>query len=196
MAQHIDEVADIAIPAVSRAEFIAQLRTGDILMFSGQEPISIAIERETKSPWSHVGYVWLPLYIEPLFIESVFPNGVRVSRLLSTYIGGAYDGDIVLCRRPIIPADGIEAIIARAISRLGLAYDWQSEVEQAAHNLIPFLPEHATNNELYCSGEVQLASTAWSPALQRPNPKVMPSPEDIWTDPTVLPLAKLLKGAS
>lgn len=194
MAPHADKVSDVWVPEFSQAQFIGQLQHGDILFFSGQEAISKAIEDETKSPWSHVGYVaFTNIYPEPLFIEAVFPQGVFISRLIPKYIG-VYDGDIVLCRR-ILPKEGIEAIIEKAVSRVGNAYDWQSEVEQAAHNLLHFLPEHATKGELYCSGLVQYASTAWDPPLQQPNPDVAASPEDNWTDPTVIPDCKLLKGA-
>lgn len=191
MAIHVNQVADVWVPALSCQDFAGQLENGDILFCSGASDVSRAIECETKAPWSHVGYVWLLPGIEPLFIEAVIKYGVRVSRLIANYIG-PYDGDVVLCRR-MLPQEGIKAIIAKAISRLGDGYDWQSEVEQAAHNALSFLPEHATKNELYCSGLVQYASTAWSPALQKPNASVAASPEDNWTDPTVVPICKLLK---
>lgn len=195
MATHVDKFLDVLVaPTLSKAEFIAQLQNGDLLFCSGDERISRAIEGETKSPWSHVGYVFFSdFYPEPLFIEAVFKYGVRISRLIPNYIG-PYKGGVVLCRR-VLPKEGIKAIIAKAISRLGDGYDWQSEVEQAGHNLLNFLPEHETGSELYCSGLVQYASTAWSPALQKPNPNIAPSPEDIWTDPTIMPICKLLKGA-
>jgi hypothetical protein len=196
MAIHVNKAADVWVPALSAADFTAQLQHGDILFCSGAARISLAIERETKSPWSHVGYVMISsLYAEPLLIEAVFKFGVRVSRLIANYIG-PYDGDVVLCRRApgLISAEGMNAIIAKAISRLGDGYDWQSEIQQAAHNLLDCLPEHATEHELYCSGLVQYASTAWSPALMQPNPNVAPSPEDIWCDPTVVPVCRLLKG--
>jgi hypothetical protein len=195
MAPHVDSTADIFVPALSIPDFKAQLQHGDILICSGQEPISLAIERQTHSPWSHVGYVALFPGSEPLLVEAVFKFGVRASRLEANYLG-AYNGDVVLCRRTVglIPPEGHAAIVAKAISRLGDDYDWQSEIQQAAHNLCGFLPEHATLHKLYCSGLVQYGSTAWSNPLRAPNPNVMPSPEDIWTDPTVWPVCKLPKG--
>jgi hypothetical protein len=194
MANHVDTVSDVWVPALSVADFKAQLQHGDALMFAGNGAISRAIQGETKSPWSHIGTViFTPFYPEPLFLEAVFPQGVIFSRLYDKYLG-VYDGDIVLCRR-VLPKEGIDAIIAKGISRIGCGYDWQSEVEQAAHKLFGFLPEHATEGELYCSGEFWYMSTAWTPPIHRPNLKVMPSPEDIWTDPTVIPNCKLLKGA-
>lgn len=197
MATHVDKVSDVNVPAMSCAEFVAQLQMGDILFCSGSKDISTAIERETKSPWSHVGYVWMTPWYEPAFIEAVFGEGVRVSRLIANYVG-SYSGDVVLCRRSpgLISAAGQVAIVAKAFSRVGTKYDWQSEVEQAAHKALGWLPEHATANELYCSGLVHYGSTAWDPPLQQPDPNVQPSPEDNWCDPTVWPVAKLLMGAN
>lgn len=192
MAIHVDKAADVWVPALSAAGFTAQLQHGDLLFCSGSAAISHAIEGETKSPWSHVGYVALFPDVEPLLIEAVIKFGVRASRLIANY-AGAYDGDVVLCRR-LLPQEGIKAIIAKAVSRLGDGYDWQSEVEQAAHNCFGFLPEHVTGSEVYCSGLAWYASTAWNPPLQRPNLNVLPSPEENWCDPTVVPICKLLKG--
>lgn len=194
MATHVEKVSDIWVPALSAAEFTAQLQSGDILFCSGEEAISHAIERETKSPWSHVGYVWLPGNgIEPLFIEAIFGAGVHVARLGACYTNGCYKGDVVLARRNLSAQDNNRAI-ARALSQVGDHYDWQSEVQQAAHMALGFLPQHATKGELYCSGLVWYGSTATTVPMVRPHPDVMPSPEDNWCDPIVVPVAKLLMG--
>jgi hypothetical protein len=193
MADHVDSPSSIFVPALSVEDFKAQLQHGDILFCSGRGCISNAIERATHSPWSHVGYVALFAGLEPLLIEAVFRFGVRSSRLEANYLG-PYDGDVVLCRRSVglISPEGQAAIVAKAMTRLGDGYDQESEIQQAAHKLCGFLPEHSTLHKIYCSGLVQYGSTAWSNPLQIPNPDVMPSPEDIWTDPTVWPVCKLI----
>lgn len=46
------------LPAQSYATLRPQIQNGDIVLFSGPELFSRAIQWATKSPWSHVGFIF------------------------------------------------------------------------------------------------------------------------------------------
>src|SRR5581483_8237768 len=117
MANHINSVKGSAIPAVSKEQFYAELRTGYFLVCSGSAAISHAIEDATKSPWSHVAMVVL-LFDEWCVLEAVYPHGVTFTPI-EQYVD-RYEGDIVLCKRAVDGADMDQtAAIKKGISLLG-----------------------------------------------------------------------------
>lgn len=192
MASHIKSVASSGLPLVPQAEFLSRALSGDLVFCWGQEAISHAIENETDGP-SHVLQLWQPTgYQKWLTLESTIDKGVHVGQF-SEYIGG-YNGDMVLCRRTLT-TDEIRAIQDRFFSILDDNYDWKSEVGQAAHKLLSFLPVEVPKQEYYCSGSQYYASLAVPPGLQRPNPEWLPTPEDNFTDPSVIAICGILKGA-
>ena len=193
MAAHIRCMAESGIKAVTRGELYQQIRPGDLLFCSGNEAISRTIEDATASPWSHVLMAWLPgsWSSQWLTLEATFARGVHVG-LLADYIDG-YRGEIAVASRPCLSAQMIRSALNRGLSLLDDNYDWQQEVSIAARKLVKSLPLIEPKHELYCSGLQYAMSLATKFPLQRPLANY-PTPEDNWTDPTVVPVCTLLRG--
>jgi hypothetical protein len=190
MAEHIDSVASSAIPSVSKDEFYRMARSGDLVFCSGKERISKVIESETRSVFSHVMQLWLPTDAKVwLTLESTIGRGVHVG-LFSGYTD-KYDGDLVLARRPELGAGAIATIRNKMLRVIGDAYDWKQEVTIAGHKICKEIPIEIPRNEYFCSGYQYYGSLAVSPPLQRPSVN-FPTPEDNWTDPSVVPVCALL----
>lgn len=78
MAQHIESVKSSGIEQVTKTEFYAALRGGDLIFCSGSYAISRGIEAVTGSPFSHVLMAWLPYRAnEWLTLESTAHKGVQ-----------------------------------------------------------------------------------------------------------------------
>lgn len=193
MATHINSVATSGLPLVSSAEFWSQVRNADLIFCSGADGISVPIEKETGSPFSHVFQVWIPPDLKtPLVMQSTIQHGVAIN-LLSDY--WKYDGDLVLTRRERLTEAEIVAIQQRFLTIVDDGYNWKTEVGIAAHKLLGFLPVPSPKSEYYCSGSQFFASQAAPPPLQQPNPLWLPTPEDNYTDPSVVAICGKLKGA-
>ena len=196
MAQHIDDVAASSIPKASKRDFSMELRTGDLILCQGRLAISIEIEQQTKSPFSHVLQAWLPPDLNQwLSLESTFQRGVHTGRV-ADYIDG-YPGHLVLCRRPSLVLDEIRAVQRKFMTVLDSGYNWQTEVGIVAHKLLAVLPVPEPKGEYYCSGVQYFASTAIpEKALKRPSPLWLPTPEDNFTDDSVEAVCALLEGTA
>ncbi len=189
MAIHIDNVKDSNIRKVDKLEFYEQLEWGDLIFCSGREAISKDIEVITHSPFSHVLMAWLPGgATQWLTLESTFHRGVHVGKL-SDYVD-AYDGDLVITRRPVLTTAEKMSALNVGLSVLEDAYDWRQEVSIAAHSLVHALPIERPQKEYYCSGLQYFMSLATSHPLRRPGANY-PTPEDLWMDPTVIPICAL-----
>lgn len=124
---------------VDKAGFYANLRGGDLVFCSGAPSISVAIEQQTGSPFSHVLMAWMPSWGNQwLTLEATINRGVHVG-LLSDYVG-TYDGDLILTRRPVLKQADIVAELNAGFNLLDDSYNWQSEVTFAAHKLVNFFP--------------------------------------------------------
>jgi hypothetical protein len=110
----------------------------------------------------------------------------------------------MLARRPGLSDLQKTAMLNTGLSLLDDHYDWQGEVSIAARKLLKCFPVVEPKNELFCSGLVYAesltpapanlpAGVTWLPPLQRPGPNY-PTPEDIWTDPTVVPVCALIRA--
>ena len=189
MAIHIDSVKDSSIRQVDKLEFYKQLEWGDLIFCSGQEEISKDIETVTHSPFSHVLMAWLPGgATQWLTLGSTFHRGVHVGKL-SDYVD-AYDGDLVMTRRPALTTVEKMSALNVGLSVLEDAYDWRQEVSIVAHSLVHALPIERPQKEYYCSGLQYFMSLATSHPLRRPGANY-PTPEDLWMDPTVIPICAL-----
>jgi hypothetical protein len=192
MAAHIDSVSRSSILVATRGEVYSLIRPGDLLFCSGRAGVGHAIEDATDSPFSHVLKAWLPgdWATQWLTLEATFMRGVHVG-ILSDYIDN-YDGDLVICRRDI-PFQEILAEVNVGLSLVDDQYDWVQEVSIVGHKLIHQLPVLHPKAELYCSGLQYVMSLKSSKPLQRPADNY-PTPEDNWTDPSVLPVCAFLKN--
>lgn len=190
MARHIDSVASSDIPRVAKDGFYEQIRWGDMLFCAGRDDISKAIEDATHSPLSHVLFCWLPAHVAQwLTLEATLQRGVHVGKL-SDYVD-SYDGDLVLARRLAVTDTEKFAELNAGFSVLEDPYDWRQEVSVIAHKLIAALPVIHPKGEFYCSGLMWLMSLASKTPLQMPGPE-LPTPEDNWTDPSVVPVCAMV----
>lgn len=186
MAPHISSVAASKIMRVTKEEFYRNVQSGDLVFCCGRAGISKAIEDVTSSAFSHVLMAWLPPDADKwLTIESTSQHGVHIGQL-STYIDD-YDGDLVLARRPALTAADLRRARDAGLQLLDDAYDWRQEASIAGHRLLKCIPVEIPKNEYYCSGLQYMMSLATPFPLQRPGPNY-PTPEDVWTDPTVVPV--------
>lgn len=190
MAIHIDNVKISRIREVDKCEFYEQLKWGDLIFCCGEAAISKQIETLTDSPFSHVLMAWLPDGgTQWLTLESTFHRGVHVGKL-SDYVD-AYDGDLVMARREVLTAAEKMASLNAGLGVLEDGYDWRQEVSIAAHRLVHALPIVRPQKEFYCSGLQYLMSLSTRYPLRRPGANY-PTPEDLWVDPTVIPICALL----
>ncbi len=105
---------------------------------------------------------------------------------LADYVDG-YDGELVLARRPVLTEEEIRKARDAGLRVLDDAYDWKQEVSIAGHRLLKCLPVEIPQKEYYCSGLQYFMSLATRYPLQRPGLNY-PTPEDVWADPTVVPV--------
>jgi hypothetical protein len=189
MAKHIDNVESSTIPRVDKLKFYEELQWGDLIFCCGQETISRDIEAMTHSPFSHVLMAWLPDGAKQwLTLESTFHRGVHVGKL-SDYVD-VYAGDLVMARRQVLTVSEKMLALNVGLNVLDDAYDWQQEVTIVAHRLIHALPIEKPKREFYCSGLQYFMSLATPYPLRRPGPNY-PTPEDLWIDPTVIPICAM-----
>jgi len=189
MAPHISSITEAGIAGVNKKEFYRSVRTGDLVFCCGRAGISRAIEDVTSSIFSHVLMAWLPCDSDQwLTIESTVERGVHIG-LLSSYVDD-YEGDLFLARRPNLTAADLRKARDAGLQLLGDAYDWKQEVSMVGHKLLSRIPVEIPKNEYFCSGLQYIMSLATPFPLQRPGPNY-PTPEDVWRDPTVVPVCAL-----
>jgi hypothetical protein len=186
---HLSAINGPEVPEVTKAEFYAKLRSGDLVFCCGRAEISKVIESVTDSVFSHVLMAWLPPDSDAwLTIESTFQHGVHVGQL-SSYVDG-YEGDLVLARRPVLGEQDVRKARDAGLRVLDDAYDWKQEVSIVGHKLLACIPVEIPEREYYCSGLQYWMSLATSYPLRRPGVNY-PTPEDLWVDPTVVPVCRL-----
>lgn len=192
MAAHISAIDGLKIPAVTKAEFYSQVRSGDLVFCCGRAEISRVIEDVTHSVFSHVLMAWLPPDADAwLTIESTFDHGVHVGQL-STYVD-EYAGDLVLARRPVLTETDLRKARDAGLRVLDDSYDWKQEVCIAGHRLLKCFPVEIPKREYFCSGLLYFMSLATPYPLERPGENY-PTPEDVWGDSTVVPVCVLRRG--
>lgn len=119
-------------PAVPYSQARGEIRNGDILLGHGRALISRAIQVATRSPWSHVGFIWKLEDIDRILVlESVETYGVRAIALNTRVNGGStgkrYNGDLVVARHEdfaaLVDDAAMNRMTAFAVDLLGCAYN-------------------------------------------------------------------------
>lgn len=193
MAAHINSVAQSGLPTATKDDFYHLLLGGDLVFCSGRDEISLGIEKITNSPFSHVLMAWLPAHANQwLTLEATMRRGVHVGKL-SDYVDG-YEGDLVLARRPTLTVSEKFAQLNAGFGVLEDSYDWEQEVSIVCRKLLAGLPVIRPKGEYYCSGLIYRMSLATSQPLQMPGPE-LPTPEQNYTDASVVPVCALLRRA-
>jgi cell wall-associated NlpC family hydrolase len=173
-----------------------ELRSGDLVFCSGSYLFSGLIQRFTKSVWSHVGIVYRDDHLQRLFIlESETGIGVRlvpISKYLRDYHGRRrpYRGQIVIGR--VEPAPGDEQA-RRAVSfgmdLLTKPYD-NFEILRIAARIAFRVGRRTQDRKFICSELVDECYRAAGVKFRRRDNYI--SPDDIWRDPGVKMLARVL----
>lgn len=192
MAQHISSIKTAGIRQVSKEQFYKELVWGDLIFCQGNYAVSRGIEAITGSPFSHVLGIWLPANsTEWLTDESTDSKGVHVGRL-ADYVDN-YDGDLVLCRRTISETNRQKGL-NYFYSMLDDKYDYKQEAKMVAHKLCKLFPVDSTKGEYFCSGWQYAKSIVEGYPLQ-PSATLgaMPTPEENFTDPSVVAVCCLVK---
>lgn len=127
-----------SLPNKSYQELRHKIRSGDILLCSGQSFFSNMIQQATQSVWSHVAFILrLDVIDRIMILESVESIGVRavpLSSYLSDYngTGKAYPGKLVLARHADLKQENIIKLSKMAIDLLGHPYNNQEVLRIAA----------------------------------------------------------------
>jgi hypothetical protein len=114
------------------------IRSGDILLCSGNSTFSTLIQKATGSVWSHVGFVLRVDAIGRIMVlESVESIGVRAIPL-SNYVrdynatGKGYPGRLLLARHHDVKEENIAKLSRSAVDFLGYPYGKDEIIRIAA----------------------------------------------------------------
>jgi len=114
------------------------IKSGDLLLCSGNTLFSRMIQRFTGSKWSHVAFIIrIPSIDRIMVLESVESIGVRAVSL-SSYInnyngsGKRYDGELMIARHKEMKDHFIEKLSKKAVDLLGHPYDGKEVARIAA----------------------------------------------------------------
>jgi cell wall-associated NlpC family hydrolase len=172
------------------------LRSGDLLFCSGSYLFSGLIQRFTGSVWSHVAIVYRDEQLKRLFVlESETGIGVRlvpISKYLRDYHGRRrpYRGQIVIGRvQPEPPVEQAHKALSLGMDLLTKPYDnW--EILRIAARIAFRVGRRTQDRKFICS---ELVDECWRAAglrFRRRDNYI--SPDDIWRDPNVRLLARVL----
>lgn len=127
-----------AITTQSYDEIRNHIRSGDILLCSGNTPLSNMIQKATGSVWSHVAFILrLDVIDRILVLESVESIGVRAVPLRGYACdyngsGRGYPGKVLLARHDDVRQTNMVNLSRRAIDLLGYPYNTQEILHIAA----------------------------------------------------------------
>lgn len=121
------------------------VRTGDLLLCSGAEPLSRIIQTTTRSPYSHVAMVVRMLSIDRvLLLEAEWPYGVRavpMSSYLSDWngTGKAYPGHLLVARHAgLDPGDENASgmFLSELVDNLGRRYSLKRALRMGLREIV------------------------------------------------------------
>jgi cell wall-associated NlpC family hydrolase len=172
------------------------LRSGDLVFCSGSYLFSGLIQRVTGSVWSHVGIVYRDDNLQRLFVlESETGVGVRlvpISKYLRDYHGRRrpYRGQIVVGRVEPAPTE-VQArqAISFGMDLLTKPYD-NFEILRIAARIAFRVGRRTQDRKFICSELVDECYRAADVRFTRRDNYI--SPHDIWRDPRVRLLARVL----
>jgi hypothetical protein len=120
------------MPAGAYADLRPSIRNGDILLFSGREVFSHLIQWATKSPWSHVGFVFRLEAIDRVMILESLSAGGSCTVALSAFVAGTgphqrpYNGKLLIARHrrfgDLASAARLRKMSEFAVDRFGAPY--------------------------------------------------------------------------
>ena len=196
MAEPITKTQIRQRPLVPYEQLRGELRTGDLMFCSGSYLFSRAIQRFTRSVWSHVGIVYKDDALQRLFVlESETGIGVRlapVSKYLRDYHGRRrpYRGEIMVARvQPEVDRERVHRAISFGMDELTKPYD-NSEILRIMLRIL-FRVSRRTRDRKYICSELVFECFRQAGVSFRLADRFV-SPDDIWRDAQVVPLQRIL----
>ncbi|EKD72752.1 MAG: hypothetical protein ACD_45C00597G0002 [uncultured bacterium] len=126
------------LPSKRYQQLRHEIKSGDILLCSGNATFSNMIKQATKSPWSHVAFILRLDFIDRIIVlESVESIGVRAVPL-SSYVfdynttGKGYAGRLMLARHRDLKQENIVNLSKIAMDLLGYPYHTEEILRIAA----------------------------------------------------------------
>ncbi|MCU7767014.1 YiiX/YebB-like N1pC/P60 family cysteine hydrolase [Priestia megaterium] len=187
------------IQKVSYQQAITQIKTGDILLCSGQYLVSELIKKFSDSIFSHVA---LLIYWNDhlLVLESVEDDGVRIvplSHYISNYenSGSKYKGELYIAHHQLIDdvnfdKEKTKKMFNKAISLLNCNYD-KDEVAQIIARIALNIGRHKDNDKYICSEFVETCFNEMEIKFSK-DEKGFIFPEHIAADSNVKPLFEII----
>lgn len=196
MADSLSKQAIQDLPLHAYETLRDDLRTGDLVFCSGSYFFSHAIQRFTRSVWSHVGMIYKDPTLQRVFIlESETLIGVRLaplSKYLSDYHGKnrPYKGNIVVARvHPQIDADKLNRAISYGMDELTKPYD-NFEILRIGMRILFRVSRRVRDRKYICSELVYDCFDQIGVPFSLRDEYV--SPDDIWLDEQVQPRYRLM----
>ncbi len=157
-----------ALPDLTYTQLRDEIRSGDLLLCSGNGPFSGLIRHATGSVWSHVAFVLrLDVIDRIMILESVENIGVRtipLSNYVSDYNGSGkgYPGRMMIARHKDLREENIYRLSSFATSLLGYPYNREEIIRIAMRiglgtvGMQPQSPDPEPRREFICSEYVYL----------------------------------------
>ncbi|MBW9265003.1 MAG: hypothetical protein K1563_05610 [Candidatus Thiodiazotropha sp. (ex. Lucinisca nassula)] len=168
-----------------------ELQTGDLVFCSGSYFFSQAVQKFTKSVWSHVGMIYKDPTLERVFVlESETMIGVRLaplSKYLRDYHGRnrPYKGNIVIARvDPPVDKQKLNQAISYGMDELTKPYD-NFEIIRIGIRILFKISRRTRDRKYICSELVYDCFDSVGVPFNLRDEYV--SPDDIWQDDQVQP---------
>jgi permuted papain-like amidase YaeF/Yiix C92 family enzyme len=193
-----------AFPAVNvlpYAHLRSAIRSGDILLCSGNSPFSRMIQQATQSVWSHVGFIiQLDIIDRIMVLESVESIGVRtvpLSQYALNYQGThqGYPGRVLIARHAQFQPDQITRLSRHAVDLLGTPYHTGEIIQIAARigghalHMKPPVMDNTPVKKAYICSEYAAECYRSVGIIIPGNSAGFIAPADFARDPQVKPLA-------
>jgi hypothetical protein len=154
--------ANANLPSHNYNELRHGIRSGDILLCSGNSAMSNIIQKATGSIWSHVAFILRLDFIDRILVlECVESIGVRAIPLRNYVVdyngtGRGYPGKVLLARHHDVKQEKIINLSKTALDLLGYPYNTQEILRIAARISMhalggKFNPDPLTGREFICS---------------------------------------------
>ena len=154
------------LPLADYASVRREIRSGDILLASGEYAFSKLIQRATGSVWSHAAFVLRVEEIDRVMVlESIEGHGVR-TLALSEYVknfentGAGYKGRLAIARHQrfsgAATTDNLKAMSQFAVDRLSYPYDSEEIARITARivgNFLGFSADEIKRDQEYICSE-------------------------------------------
>jgi uncharacterized protein YycO len=184
------------LPLHSYDAMRADLQTGDLVFCSGSYFFSHAIQKFTRSVWSHVGMIYKDPTLQRIFIlESETLIGVRLaplSKYLRDYHGKnrPYQGNIVVARvHPQIEESKLNHAISYGMDELTKPYD-NFEIIRIGFRILFSVSRRTRDRKYICSELVYDCFDQIGVPFNLRDEYV--SPDDIWLDKQVKPQYRIM----